>query len=232
MSQNVKVTSIAALGEFRNALATFGEDAKSAIGNTEMEVRRATDWLVRGQAMFWTAEIKKSQQAVAEAQAALFRRKISQQGGTVNDAEQKEALRNAKRRLTNAEEKLKVVKKWIPVLQHAVAEYHARVHPLGDMAGGELKHAMFLLDNMVAALDAYTKINPPPRMAAAAPGGGSGAAKSAGTAAGTPETAAAGTPEAAPVPVPLAGSGGADGESTPAPVGAPEPGEPIAVEGS
>ena len=227
MSQQVKVTSIAGLAEFRNALATFGEDAKAAISNAEMEVRRTTDWLVRGQAMYWQAEIKKSQMALQEALAALSRRRISQQGGTINDAEQKEAVRNAKRRLQNAEDKLRVVKKWIPVLQHAVAEYHARVHPLGDMAAGELQRALFLLDNMVTALDAYTKINPPPRIAAPAPADAARPAGS-GAAAGAPGSAAAGSPDA----IPEAESNGANGTAAPAPVEAPEPGEPIAVEGS
>ncbi len=192
-SQNVKVTSIAALAEFRNALCTFAEDARSSIGNAEMDVRRTNDWLARGQTLFWQAEIKKSELAVAEAQAALFRRKISQTGDTANDSEQRENLRNAKRRLQHAEDKLRVVKRWIPQFQHAVGEFHARVHPIGDMASGELDRALRLLDNMVAALDAYTRIAPPPS---------SRDATASGTTAGSPAGAAAGTTESAAIAPP------------------------------
>ena len=85
----------------------------------------------------------------------------------------------AKRRLEHAEEKLKVVKKWIPVFQHAAAEYHSRAHPLGDSIEGDLRNAVAKLDRMVAALDAYTKIAPPSMAAMAPSGGGSGAKASA-----------------------------------------------------
>lgn len=182
MSQDVRVTSIAALSEFRAALCTFGEDAKAALGNAEMDVRRTTDWLVRGQAPHWQAEIKRGQLAVADAQAALFRRKISQgKDSPPNDSEQKEALRNAKRRLAHAEEKLKTIKKWIPIFQHAVSEFHARSRPLGDMIEGDLKNGLVLLDRMVVALDAYTRIAPPPGMAAAEPQGVGASRASAGS---------------------------------------------------
>ena len=199
-SQNVKVSSIAALAEFRNALCTFAEDAKSSVGNAEMEVRRTTDWLVRGQSLHWQAEIKKSELAVAEAQAALFRRKISSTGGTVNDGEQKENLRNAKRRQQHAEDKLRIIKRWIPQFQHAVGEFHARAHPIGDMASGELERALHLLDNMVAALDAYTRINAPSGAGREVSGVGNGKASPAVATTGSPESAAAGTPEVEPAP--------------------------------
>ncbi len=190
MSQNVRVLSISTIDDFRNALVLFCDDAKAALGSVEMEIRRTTDWLVRDQVQHWSSEVKKQSLAVSEAQAALFRRKMQQRPGSApNDSEQKEELRNAKRRQEQAEEKLRIVKKWIPVWQQAVAEYHSRAHPLGDSIEGDLRNAVAKLDRMVIALDAYTKIAPPSMPTASGPSGG-GSSKAAKAPVGQPEAAA------------------------------------------
>ncbi len=73
------------------------------------------------------------------ARTELHRRKISQQGSdAVSDTEQKEALREAQRRLHMAEEKVEIVKKLIPIFHHAMAEYISHATPLADhLSGGD-----------------------------------------------------------------------------------------------
>ena len=71
-------------------------------------------------------------------------------------------VRVAKRRLVEAEEKLEVVRKWIPVFQQAVFEYQSRARPAGDMLESDLHAAVALLDRMTTALDAYLATAPPP----------------------------------------------------------------------
>lgn len=208
MSQNVRVVSIGTIEDFRNALILFMDDAKSALGTVEMEIRRTSDWLIREQSAHWTAEVKRQSLAVSEAQAALFRRKMQQRPGSApNDSEQKEDLRNAKRRLEHAEEKLRVVKKWIPVFERAVGEYHSRANPLGDSIEGDLRNAVAKLDRMVAALDAYTKIAPP-SMPAAGPGGGGSGMKSSAAPVGTAATSPMSVAEAEPSAPPAEADGG------------------------
>ncbi len=73
----------------------------------------------------------------------------------VSDAEQKEALREAKQRLQVAEEKVVLVKKLIPELHHAIAEYHSHSQPLGDHLSGGFKRSLAGLDARVMALEAY-----------------------------------------------------------------------------
>ena len=80
---------------------------------------------------------------------------------SVSDSDQKEALRLAIQRLRQAEEKLEKVRRWGPVLQHAIAEYNSAARPLGDRLSGDLVASLALLDRMVASLDAYMAIKAP-----------------------------------------------------------------------
>jgi len=123
MSQ-ANVRSLDSIKDFRVALINFSEDAKNALTGVEMEIRHFRNWLERDRLGYWKGQVKKNMEAVAEAKADLFRRQLSQSNSeSVSDADQKEALRLAKRRLKEAEDKVEKIKKMIPVLEHAIAEY-------------------------------------------------------------------------------------------------------------
>jgi hypothetical protein len=162
MSESANVTSIEAIKDFRASLCRFGEDVRNALGEVEMEIRRALDWILHQQPAFWQMQIKRRKEDLSQAQAELFRRRLQAgPGREVHDTEQKEAVRAAQRRLLEAEQKLETVKKWGPAFQHAVSEYQARARPTGDMLGSELQKALALLDRMTGALDAYVNMAPP-----------------------------------------------------------------------
>ena len=98
-----------------------------------------------------------------QARSDLHRRKISQQGSdAVSDSEQKEALREAMRRLRIAEEKVALVKKLIPQLHHAIAEYHSHSQPLGDhISPAGSRSRCNVLERMVLSLEAYVATTAP-----------------------------------------------------------------------
>ena len=125
------------------------------------------DWLERDQLGYWQSQIKKRQEDLMQARADLHKRKISQQGSdAVSDAEQKEAMRDATRRLRVAEEKLAQVKRLIPFLHHAIDEYHSHSQPLGDHLSGGFEKSVFTLQKMIDSLDSYLALAAPtaPRM--------------------------------------------------------------------
>ena len=96
------------------------------------------------------------------ARTELHRRKISQQGSdAVSDTEQKEALREAQRRLHMAEEKVEIVKKLIPIFHHAVSEYVSHATPLADHLSGGIDKSLGSLEKMIQALEAYLATAPP-----------------------------------------------------------------------
>ena len=150
------------------------------------------DWLERDQLGYWQAQIKKREEQLMQARADLHKRKISQQGSdAVSDAEQKENLREAQKRLKVAEEKYASIKRLIPFLHHAIDEYHSHSQPLGDHLAGGFEKSLFTLVKMIGSLEAYLALQAPtaPSMPSAAETtGASSASSSASSAAGSAST--------------------------------------------
>ena len=106
--------------------------------------------------------MKRCQEQVAQAKADLFRRQLSQSNSdAVSDSDQKEALREAQKRLRHAEEKVERVKRWVPILEHATMEYHSQSQPLGDHLTGGLSHSIAVLERMTKALEGYLAVAAP-----------------------------------------------------------------------
>jgi multidrug resistance efflux pump len=143
-------------------MCNFAEEARNSLSAVDMELRRMRDWLERDQLGYWTAQIKKRQEDLMQARSDLHRRKLSQSGSeAVSDADQKEALREATRRLHAAEEKLALIRRLIPQLHHAIDEYHSHSQPLGDHIAGGFEKSLAILEKMTIALDAYAALRAP-----------------------------------------------------------------------
>ena len=54
-----------------------------------------------------------------------------------------------------------MIKKWVPVLEHAISEYHAAAQPLGDRLSGSLVNSLTLLERMVTSIESYLTLNAP-----------------------------------------------------------------------
>jgi hypothetical protein len=162
MSKSANVLSVQTLKDFKIAMCNFAEEARNSLSGVDMELRRMRDWLERDQLGYWQSQIKKRQEDLMQARADLHKRKISQQGSdAVSDAEQKEALRDATRRLRVAEEQLAKVKRLVPVLHHAIDEYHSHSQPLGDHLSGGFEKSLFTLEKMIGSLEAYLALSAP-----------------------------------------------------------------------
>jgi hypothetical protein len=184
MSRSANVLSTQTLSDFKLVMCNFAEEARNALSGVDMELRRMRDWLERDQLGYWQAQVKKRHEELMQARADLHKRKISQQGSeAVSDAEQKEALRIAQRRLNVAEEKVQLVRRLIPQLHHAIDEYHSHSQPLGDHLSGGFEKSLFSLEKMIAALDAYLALKAPaaPRLDSAASTGPADASSQAGS---------------------------------------------------
>jgi hypothetical protein len=217
MSRTANVLSVQTLKDFKNSMINFAEEARNALGGVDMELRKMRDWLERDQLSYWQAQVKKRSEDLMQARSDLARRKLTQQGSdAVSDAEQKEAVRETTKRLRAAEEKVAVIKKLIPSLHHAIAEYHSHSQPLGDHLAGGFERALASLEKMTLSLEAYLRTKAPtaPRIAPveAATGGPNSTGASATTKAEeSPTTSVASETETQPA------NGAAIG--SPAPVG-------------
>jgi hypothetical protein len=191
MSKSANVLSVQTLKDFKLSMINFAEEARNSLSGVDMELRRMRDWLERDQLGYWQSQIKKRQEGLMQARADLHKRKISQQGSdAVSDAEQKEALREATKKLRIAEEKLAMVKRLIPQLHHAIDEYHSHSQPLGDHLSGGFEKSLFTLEKMVGALEAYLALSAPtaPSLGSLQETGPSAAAASSGSSGGGEST--------------------------------------------
>src|SRR5690349_14121624 len=170
MSQGANVRSVEAIQQFKIALINFAEDAKNALGSVDMEIRTVRNWLVRDQLSYWQSQVKRCQERLSMARTELHRRKLSQSNSdSVSDTEQKEAVRDAQRKLHEAEDKVVRIKRWIPILEHAISEYDSQSQPLGDRLSGSFVATLHLLDRVLDALDSYLSTAAPSTPAARMP---------------------------------------------------------------
>jgi hypothetical protein len=193
MSKSANVLSLDTLKNFKLTMCNFSEEARNALSGVDMELRRMRDWLERDQFGYWQSQVKKRSEELMQARADLHKRKISQQGSeAVSDAEQKEALREATRRLRVAEEKVALIRKLIPQLHHAIDEYHSHSQPLGDHLSGGFERSVFGLEKMIGSLESYLALRAPtaPRFDSAVETGAAATTGGSSTTGEAPTTAA------------------------------------------
>ncbi len=162
MGDQASVHSIDALKDLRASMALFGEDALAALGTVDMEIRRTVQWLQHDRRMYWQNQIKRRREAVAQANAEVFRRKLAARpGSSPAYSEQKELLAKAEASLRDAEARAAMVKKWEPALQLAILEYRGTTRRIASLASSDALRAVALLERMVDALEAYLRVTAP-----------------------------------------------------------------------
>jgi len=133
--------------------------------------------------------VRRRSQDMTDARTTLHRKELGKMPGARPDTsvEEKE-LRIAKMRLAEAEEKVEVVRKWIPEIQRASHEYRSQALPLGDMIGGDLENALAKLSRMVESLEDYLRVKAPSSPQVAPTGFASAGPASSAPAAAKPES--------------------------------------------
>ncbi|HEY5311701.1 MAG TPA: hypothetical protein VIK18_04255 [Pirellulales bacterium] len=158
---SANVRSIHMLHEFRAAMVSFREDSAQALGAVEVEIRRMVDWLTHDQLKYWQVEIRRREDVVGECRADLNRCLMSTASeGVPSCSDQKKALEKAKRRLTEAQEKLEKVKQWSRVVEQEVSEYRGPAQSLSNLLDAGVPQALAMLDRKIAILEAYADMLP------------------------------------------------------------------------
>ena len=200
------VRSVDALKQFKIALITYAEEAKLSLDSVAMEVRRTRDWLERDQLTYWRAQVKQRTEQVGMARTELHRRQIAASNSdAMSDTEQKENLRKAKQRLQEAEEKVELIKKTIPVYEHAVAEYNSASQPLGDRIAGSFVNTLASLERMIVAIESYLELTAPSTESIAG-SFGTGSSGSSGSGSSSKKAATASDGDSAPAETPAPAS--------------------------
>lgn len=156
MSRAAKVTSIDAVGQFKVALEAFEADARDALTQLLLELRRAREWIEVDRTRYWPREVRKASDRVAEARSNLDRCQMTATPGDEPPCDdEKRALEKAKRRLRTAEEKVRAVQHWRIKVRHDAEEFEAQIAKLNDLLDTEMPRAVAALQRMIKALDTY-----------------------------------------------------------------------------
>jgi hypothetical protein len=161
MSGYARVENSDALKEFRTRLIKFAEIVQVALSDAEGEVQRVLVWLETEANTYWSGQIRKRHEAVEKAKDAVRQKKLfkSPTGSTQSAVEEEKQLRIAQKRLEEAEEKLKNVRRYTPRLQKEISIYKGGVQRLSTTASSDLPVAIGRLDRMIAAIEAYAALS-------------------------------------------------------------------------
>ncbi len=159
MSPGADVRSIDSLREWIAAAQVFGHDAGEALGGTQMEIRRAFDWIAE-QGHLWERACRVGEQDVAQAKAELAARRFPNFDGKMPDTTvQERNLRRAEDRLEHAREQVLKCRSWAGRLPKIVEEsFTGRGRRLQNFLEGELPRTLGQLARRVEALERYADL--------------------------------------------------------------------------
>jgi hypothetical protein len=158
MSSPAQITSIDAVRHFKLALEEFQAEAREAVTQLLLEMRRAVDWIEHDRARYWPREMQRASDALLQARNDLERCEMSLRAEDKRSCyEQKLAVEKAKRRMRLTEDKVRAVRRWRLAVQREADDFHGRLSKLASCLDMDLPRALATLERMAAALDRYTE---------------------------------------------------------------------------
>ncbi|HTD66313.1 MAG TPA: hypothetical protein VK846_07275 [Candidatus Limnocylindria bacterium] len=150
------VTSVDAIESFRSSLISYLGKTRPLLDDACDEVFRLREWIERDRRLHWENEIKRRRKLFEAAEQALFSARL----GTLREATGGEhaAVMRARRALNEAEEKLRMVKKWALDFDNRVQPLVKELDSLRTMLANDLPRAVLMLAQIVKTLDAYAGV--------------------------------------------------------------------------
>jgi hypothetical protein len=175
MPERAHVTSIDALEAFRSTLIIYLTKARPTLDEVGAEVVRTRSWLEDEQRNHWDNELRRRTRALEEAQAALFSARLSsfREASSVEQM----AVHRAKRAFDEAQDKLRVIKKWSRDFDNRVDPLLKQTEKLQTVLAHDMVQAIAFLTQAINSLHAYAGVALP---SAAPPSGQPGSGSPAG----------------------------------------------------
>lgn len=160
MPERAHVRSIDAIAAFRAGLLTCVEEVRAALTEVTDDVSRCRQWLLSNRLPYWQGEVRRRQSALEDAKQALRSARMS--GLRTTHGWESSQVTRQRRELEEAEQKLRVVKRWCREYDDHVGP---RVQPLigfSEWIARDMALALGSLHETVVTLEAYTRDRPPP----------------------------------------------------------------------
>lgn len=155
MSDQVKVSSIDALETFRADLIQYISKARVALEDMEGDVRRTQTWLDTDRTQHWARQFKHWTKNLHQAEQELYSANLT--SPNASNAFQKMAVLKARRKVEEAEEKMRIVKKWRQTFETRSTPLLRQLDPMFHLVGQHLPKGVYSLGESIKALQAYAE---------------------------------------------------------------------------
>jgi hypothetical protein len=159
MPERAQVRSVDALEAFRSNLIIYLSKARPTLEEVSADVQRMRGWIENDQRAHWEGEVRRRSRALEEAQAALFSSRLSRMREA--SAAEQMAVQRTKRALDEAQDKLRVLKKWNRVFDNQVDPLVKQMEKLHTVLAHDMVHAVAYLAQAINTLDAYAEVAAP-----------------------------------------------------------------------
>ena len=158
-----RLTRIDAVQEMAAAVDAFRNEAIGGLGNLDMEIRRALEWIHHDRHEHWNHQVRRGWERITEARVQLQQAMTARRIGDHDPAciDEKKALARAKQRLEIAQEKVEAVRHCARAIDHAVDEYRGARTPLSGWLESEAPKALAALRRMMDNLEDYLALQAP-----------------------------------------------------------------------
>jgi len=152
------VTSTEAIESFRANLIVYLSKTRPILEDACDEVVRARQWLQLDRRIHWENQLRKRTRDLENANQALYSARLANLREPTM-AEQNAVLR-AKRALTEAEDKLKMIKRWMMEFDQLVGPLVKQLEQLRTMLSNDMPKAALHLSQVLKTLEAYANVIP------------------------------------------------------------------------
>ena len=158
MADRANVTSVEAIELFRANLIAYIGKTRPVLEDGCDEVFRTRQWLQQDRRVFWENQLKRRRKILEEAEQALFGARVSNLREPTGA--EMAAVTRAKRAVNEAEEKLRLVKRWTMEFDNRVQPLVKELEGLRTLLANDMPKAAAHLAQVVKMLDAYAGVKP------------------------------------------------------------------------
>lgn len=156
MADQARVASIDALEEFRTALVRYQSRATQALDDVNSEVKQMREWLGFDRRTHWQAELKRRARKLEQAEAELMTSRFSELKD--DHSAQQMAVKKARRNLEEAEEKLRLTKRWARDFDSKVAPASRQLESLREKLATTFPKAVSGMGETIGILREYAEV--------------------------------------------------------------------------
>lgn len=159
MAEPARVGSIEALASFRASLIVALSKARPCLEEIGETARRTRDWIQNDRQSHWQHQARRRKRELEQAQQELFSAKFSQFQGPATDKQW--AVTRAQHALSEAEEKLRLIKKWNRDFSLLTDPHLKQIDQARSFLSQEMTRAVASLAETITLLESYLQVAPP-----------------------------------------------------------------------